>query len=272
MIRSNNTRFYDRSYVNYEEEEIFFNQTNILIGGPSKNHTLIPTGLQKFDFEFKLPLEIPGTASGSFASIKYEIEARLDVPWKFDLGVKKAIVVIRIEDLNLYPELKQSQEKEITRNVGYLCCVSGPLIFRASIRKSGFAIGENLVISIEYSNSSNRKVSGTLIKLFKCEKYTCIHKPSEKRGLFSFSQGHNPGDVKFVSIHFLQSRAEGCIENSENSFRHSIKIPSNIPIINEKYSRLFQVYYELKVSPEFAYFGDKSLTFPITIGNVAIRD
>lgn len=218
---------------------------------------------------FKLPEDIPENIKGIYGSIKYDIEARLELPWKFDLGAKKNFTVTRVEDLNLYPELKNPQQEEILKN-SFGCCSlgSGPLLFHVKIQKTGYIPGENLLLIIEYGNYSDKNIKCTRIEFFRCEKYTSVSSRNKRKGL----DVSIPEISKFVTAKILDIKAEGCPRKSENSINHIFQIPLNIPVNNQKFCQVLQISYELKITAECNPCVQESITFPITIGNVAIEN
>jgi hypothetical protein len=240
-----------------------------LLKDSDKNDVEIPAGIHKFNFDYKLPDDIPGNVSGYYGAIKYEIEARLDLPWKFDLSAKKALTIVRIEDLNLLPELKNPLEHEILKSFGCFSCNTGPLLFKVKIPKRGYALGENLNLIIEYSNYSDNTIKCTRVALIKCEKYTCIHTQTGRVGGV-LSDFHIPGESKLFRSKVMETEAEGCSKKSECNVKHIFQIPSNIPVSNQNCSKILQISYELKVTAESNPCVREAIIFPITVGHVAI--
>lgn len=247
----------------------------LLEGGENE----IPIGYQGFQFQYQLPPNAPSSINARFASINYEIEARLVLPQSYDLVAKRVFTVIRVEDLNARPELRNPETQVITKNFG--SSIKGqPLTLKVTIPKSGFALEEDIKLSIEYSNSSGANVLRTRVKLIKYERYKCVTEHKELTGFKSvlghgIVGGHRSGESKFFVKNVATSSAEGCKGNFKKTFIHTFQVPPNLPVSTGKTSRMYQVYYELKVTADLIWpilWRKVSMTFPITIGEVSISD
>lgn len=122
-------------------------------------------GIYRYDFEYLLPPNIPASFEASYGEIRYYIEAKLDIPWAFDKEFIEEITVVRFNDLNLFPDLRNPIEEEEIRHFCCLFCQSGPLIMTVSLPHSGFAAGQTIPILIEYVNKSTTNVEQTWICL-----------------------------------------------------------------------------------------------------------
>ncbi len=59
-----------------------------------------PAGVHPYNFSFNLPQGLPSSFEGEYGYVRYECNAKIDKPWKFDHNAKVAFTVISHLDLN----------------------------------------------------------------------------------------------------------------------------------------------------------------------------
>lgn len=272
----------------YRGEEIFINYTKHMFGNKIEDQPTFSAPCEyKFPFTYQLPLNLPYSIEADLAHIRFSIKAKLEIAWGFDMGHEIQFQVIRYDDLNYYPELKEAIEIDKVRKV-FLSCISDRskrLIFTVILEKSGFALGEIARIRIEYQNKSNIKVKKTLIQLIKIEKFNsqgtayatgyARHVPIGKgySRKYSHSVGaQTSGNSLVKKTKVTTETAEGVSKNVDASVEHFLKIPQDLQTSNEKFSRIYQIFYKLKITAIANSFFSSQLVIkvPIIIGNVAI--
>lgn len=219
----------------------------------------VPAGIHSYKFSCRLPPNIPYSVDGEHGHIRYKIEAKLDIPWTIcDLHTKLPFTVTRREDLNLFPELRIAQEVEEIKKFCWGICDKNPLIIKLRLPKSGYALGENVHITIEYSNKSSHCVERTEIALWRKEKFVCSDPVKKDR-------------VNKTKI--TETTADGVSKNSDAKIVHILQIPQVLMITNRRYTQVFQISYELKINVVTdGCTSSPTLKLPITIGHIAIRD
>lgn len=249
-----------KSNRTFRGEERYINYSTFLSGDPDGDLIEIPIGNYSYKFACHLPTTIPYSIEGEHGSIRYKVDAKLEVPWTLiDLQSKLPFTVVRNEDLNAFPELRLAQEVEEIKKFCWGWCGSRPLVVKIRIPKCGFALGENVPISLHYCNDSNTNIDYTNIALIKKEKFICSDPVTKDR-------------AKKVKV--FESLADGVRKNSELKIDHCLQIPKDLPTSNRKYSQVLQISYELKIVVSTAGCCSSSpiLKFPITIGNVGILE
>lgn len=240
-------------------EEKYINFEKYLIGDKDSESVEVPIGIHSYKFRFQLPAALPYSVEGEFGHIRYKIEAKLDISWSLcDLHAKTPFTIARNEDLNLFPELRIAQEIEEVKKFCWGLCDSKPLSVKIRLSKSGFALGENIRMLIEYNNMSNHNVENTIISLSKKEKYICSDPVKKDR---------------VCKTKIVETTADGVRGNSEAKIEHLLQIPQTLMTSNRRYSQVYQIMYELKfIVVTDGCSSSPILKMPITIGSIAIRD
>lgn len=249
-----------KSNRTFRGEERFINYSTYLFGDKDGETLEIPSGSYVYKFACHLPPNIPYSCDGEFGSIKYKIDAKLDIPWIIcDLQEKINFTIVRIEDLNNIPELKLPQEVEDVKKFCWgFCGGSNPLIVTVRVPKSGFALGENVYMTIKYRNDSSYTVEHTMVTLMKKEKFISSDPVTKDK-------------IKKTKV--IDSCADGVNKTSEVKIDHLFKIPHDIQTTNKNYSQVYQISYEIKiVAATNGCSSSPVLKIPITIGNVGVRE
>jgi hypothetical protein len=155
----------DMQSVHYHSEEVYLNTKTYLMGFQGKQAEQIPAGTHRFTFEALLPDNIPASFKGSYGKIEYNVEACLDVPWRFDKKYKVIFIVGGNDNLNEQPDLKIPMENEKFTRFCCLFCKSDPLTVTVTIPRGGFIPDEEIPVTINYVNTSDVKVDRTKIEL-----------------------------------------------------------------------------------------------------------
>ena len=157
--RSNGTRTNTRyETIYYTGKDVYLNTKKFLFGSYSSESVEILGGIHRYNFAFPLPPMLPTTFEAPQGSIRYNIEAVLEVPWGFNRRSKLPLNVVHHENLNLQPELKHPIESEESKRFCCLFCKSQPLMMTVTLPCSGFAQGQSIAVTVGYVNQSNVKV------------------------------------------------------------------------------------------------------------------
>ena len=136
-IHENKVEYIDKSFIFAHNNEKF-----CIIGEFS------------FPFEIQLPSDIPSSLNGY---INYYLRACINIPWRLNKKIKRAVEIVKPIYLNRYPHLKQSVTREYTKMISSFLGKSLPVTIRLSIAKSGFVAGENIMFDAFIDNQSSRK-------------------------------------------------------------------------------------------------------------------
>lgn len=136
-----------------------------LFGSRGGDTIEIESGTHRYEFACQLPPQLPASFEASHGHIRYNIEAVLDIPWKFDKETKLQFTLVRVNDLNEFLDLKIPCKSEEIRRFCCLCCESDPLIVTVTLPYSGFVPGQNIHVAVQYNNRSDVEVDSTKIAL-----------------------------------------------------------------------------------------------------------
>lgn len=248
-----------KSSRTFRGEEKHFYIVTYLFGQKDDEPMEVPVGIHTYKFNCPLPPELPYSVEGEFGHIRYKVDAMLDIQWSLlDLHAKVPFTVSRLEDLNVFPELKLAQEVEENKKFCWGICDSNPLLIKIRLPKSGYALGENIVMTFEYNNMSKHSVDRTAIVLIQKEKFICTDPVRKDRS---------------KKTQVVATAAKGVGKNSSVKFEHALEIPQILMITNRRYSQVFQITYELKITVVTdGCSSSPVLKIPVTIGSVSIRD
>ena len=132
----------------------------------------IEAGFHTYSFSCFLPPELPYSVEAAHGSIRYKVDANLDIPWGVDDKMVKEFTICRHDNLNLYPDLKIPCQGEDMKTFCCLFCESEPLLFEASIPYSGYTPGDTIDVAIKVHNKSNETVPRCQIELLRNIMYT----------------------------------------------------------------------------------------------------
>ena len=83
---------------------------------------VLAAGEYTFDFECKLPQELPSSFEGRHGQVRYLARACIERNWKSNVVTKKAFTILNGLDLNFIPEAAVSRTR--VRGIGVDGCVS----------------------------------------------------------------------------------------------------------------------------------------------------
>lgn len=158
--------------VMYRGRKEYLSTIHYLFGRKDGEAEKIEAGVHTYSFSCFLPPELPYSVEVAHGSIRYKVEANLDIPWGIDDKMIKNFTICRHDDLNCSPQLKIPCQGEDMETFCCLFCESEPLLFEASIPHSGYTLGETIDVLIKIINKSNATVSRCKIELLRNIKYT----------------------------------------------------------------------------------------------------
>lgn len=152
--------------VHFTGKQILMDLNSYLFGGPGAAAHELPSGTHRFEFEFQLPATLPSSFETTYGSVRYNLEAVMDVPFNF-VGQQKRMefTVLRQDDLNDFPDLGVPSENEEVTTFCCFCCESDELLMTVTIPQSGYIPGQHIPIVVNYVNKSDVEVCRTTIIL-----------------------------------------------------------------------------------------------------------
>lgn len=146
-------------------EEIYINQKVYLLGSIRSAAVELGIGVHKFDFEFQLPLGVPSSFEGIRGSIRYYVQAFLDVPWSFDKEYKVELKVARQDDYSRFLENTVPMSAQESIDTSTMFKASKPLFITATIPHKVFTPGSIIPITIHLDNQGRFNVEKLIVRL-----------------------------------------------------------------------------------------------------------
>ncbi|KAL5003995.1 hypothetical protein ScPMuIL_017451 [Solemya velum] len=149
--------------------EEYFSITTLLLGRQTEESGCdmqIPSGRHVYKFALVLPnKQLPMSFETPIGHVRYTIKATVDIPWAVDYVTTKPFTVLNVLDLNTIQEAGTPDQKQMSKTLCCLCCVTGPVTVCFRIDKRGYAPGESILISGEVVNNSSRKILAITARL-----------------------------------------------------------------------------------------------------------
>lgn len=218
----------------------------------------VAAGCYTYEYNYNLPANIPSSVRCLKGNIQYKVEVNVVIPWSLNLRAEKLFQVVRFEDLNLFPKLRSPYEVEEAKTFCCCCCKSGSMILKVWIPRTGYAMGENITITIELNNKSSRKVVYTSVELENVVIYTSTS-PQE--------------DTTDSKQKLASGKFQGIGGGELVKFDATLQIPNDIMLSNIGYCQVLQIIYIVKVTAITSGLSVPPLVeFPITIGSVGLNN
>lgn len=160
-----NDRRTETRTIHYDGKDVYLDQKTYLFTSQDGKAVVMASGTYRYDFMFQLPHLLPASLESAHGSIRYHIEAVLDVPWRFDKKFKLAFTVVRHDDLNLQPELRIASTSEEIKRFCCFFCQSEPLMMTVTVPQTGYTPGQSILVTVFYNNQSDVEVARTKISL-----------------------------------------------------------------------------------------------------------
>lgn len=240
-------------------------KTNLIVA-KTKEEMSMSSGSYTYDFSGQLPLKLPEALEGKHGHIRYNVEAILDVPWRFDKKFKIPFTIERSDDLNEFPELKDPSKVEEIKRFRCLFCRSGPLIVTVTLPCSGFVPGQRIPVTVSYNNNSDIEVKKTRIYLKRIIKFTALCQTIK-----TFRMNHcSPTSASvFESKVIVEASEDGVMEGDGKNFTRELLLPQEMLKTNSRFSKIIEVSYELKVEAKTSGVNRNiKVMLPVTIGSV----
>jgi hypothetical protein len=238
----------------YIGTEVYINSRTYLFGEYGGPTFEMEAGRHKYKFACQLPIQIPYTLEMRHGKINYHVQAVLDIPWKIDKETKVDLMILRYDDLNLYPELKNPMGRAERKTFMSLFSESKPLMMKVGIPYRGFAVNQYVPVTINYENESSVDITGTKIKLIQTVLYTSPQQSKTKEE-----------EEKILGV-----ITEGVSANSSKTIQAGFNIPRVINS-NDKFCQIITVTYCIEVEAESSgMHTNHKIRLPITIGTVPL--
>lgn len=182
------------------------------------------------------------------------------------MRTKKPFTVVRHEDLNNFPELRLPVECEVIEMlqsnrsvIDCLCSKSEPLIVQVRLPKTGFGLGETILVRVALINKSSTDVSRTIFTVYRVD---------------TFNSSSPRVGQRIVKECVTEAYSPGVKGGETVYFEKAIEIPKILMTSNNKYCRVFQTTFELRIMAKtIGMFKESPKVYiPITVGSVGLTD
>ncbi|MCK5238521.1 MAG: sporulation protein [Candidatus Thorarchaeota archaeon] len=156
------------SSTTYREEEVYCNELTVL-----KEEGDVYPGEERLPFRFTVPNETPSTYHGTWTNVEYTLEAKIDIPWAFDVVSRGEINVksfdrppqskqVRVmSDKKEYPDLQAEIQTDVV-------CIGDDLQFKVCVSDERNIRGLRVdVINREWAKAKRVKRDGDHVVLRK---------------------------------------------------------------------------------------------------------
>lgn len=219
----------------------------------SDNTIMIANGIHSYDFIFKLPSNLPYSFEGKHGHVRYKVKANLDIPWAIDLQDEKIFTIERTDDVNSLMDSNLPIEMEEFKTFCCWCCKSDPLTLKVTLPNSGFSAGGNLAMEVEINNKSSKVVERSIVEL---------------KRIHQFISSDPIRKIKEHKETMIELDAKGARNGENVNFDVLIELPASMPISNQKFCKVYQISYELKLVAETEGLNvSPHIIVPITIGS-----
>lgn len=205
----------------------------------------------KIPFGFPLNANLTDTFKGGFGKTKYKLIIIINRPWKFDEKYEIPLNIRCSYDLNLNPPLAQTNQRQITRNIGFFG--GGPISLHVSTPRSGCLIGGRLPLQVICANHSSTPVEKVKFALRQIVEYHST-KP----------HGHMRSECNRV----MRKEAGGVEKKSEQTYEHVLEIPADLPATTCQ-SPIIRFRYEIQVEAKLSgLYKNLVQTIPLVLGTI----
>lgn len=222
----------------------------------SGNGFELSEGTHSYPFAFQLKHLLPSSFRGTYGKIKYKLEFVVDKPWQFDEKYEVPLTVVRSLDLNFEPYARVPQQKQTTRNVGFIG--SGPVSLHVHIPRTGVVPGELLPLQVIVSNFSSTEVDKVSFVL---------------RKVIDYNSSAIPRHTKQEIVQVLKKEAGGVQAKKDQRYEHQLLIP-DLQSSDTDASAIINIHYEIQVEAKMHGMFNKDLiaTIPLTVATIALHD
>lgn len=132
----------------------------------------LPAGSYIYKTWFTLPQNLPASDEFGYGHICYEVEVRMELPWKFDVKDRSYFHIVPHYDLNEFPHLREPVWAEKIQTFGFSCWrQSQPMRMYISLPRCGFMPGDRVQCKLIFQNDSAVAVHTADVKLVEIYKF-----------------------------------------------------------------------------------------------------
>ncbi|XP_065364712.1 arrestin domain-containing protein 17-like [Calliphora vicina] len=243
---------YRNSYrnIDYKAKEPYVDNTVTV----SREGTL-PAGTHTYNYDIVLPPESRASFESRYGHIRYELKLKLTRPYRFNNEFTKILTVISKQDLNLNPVLRIPIENEEILT-SFWCCGTGIINTKLKIPFGGYALGQFVDYSVHVQNESKIDINRYTIEFIRKITFTA-HKPKFKTRDEETTLYKNSFAVK-------------CLRLTNRIFDGSFPIHDTPASTADE--TIISVQYLLKVTLNMACSNADTITIPIFVGDVPLRE
>ncbi|GAB0088636.1 hypothetical protein DMENIID0001_030980 [Sergentomyia squamirostris] len=238
--------------VTYSAEEQYLNSETFLFGQEGGPTIQLPIGMHSYSFACMIPLGVPGTMNGAHGKIWYDAKVKFDIPWGFDDTFKKGFTVIPMVDLNQDQSLRMPSEVEKIKNYCSWSCSSSPAVINVKTPQTGFAVEENIPITISINNLSSVDITEIQTKLVRETVFTS-RSPRSKN--------------KMEKTRITYQKCDLSTERRNQTIDLTSKLTVPNTLLTERQSSIIKISYHVEIAVYVSGCHNTArLYIPVTLG------
>uniref|UniRef100_A0A182PSY8 Arrestin_C domain-containing protein n=1 Tax=Anopheles epiroticus TaxID=199890 RepID=A0A182PSY8_9DIPT len=240
--------------IPFEGREDFLTHTIDFVRSNTDEPIVMEPGRQIYRFDLQLPDVLPTSFEGDYGYIRYTARVVFERPWKFNLTYKIAFTVVNQLNLNaVSPPLNVAVVQENIKHFYCGPCRSQPLTINVMLPMTGYVPGQFILVTVDISNGSNKRIAEVKIKLRRQVKY-CSQSPYERK--------------RSVYCTLAKFQCSGVDAKGSAGYERRLLVPSEPPT---RSNTIIQIEYFVEVTAKvlgMAY--SPEVKIPITIGTVPL--
>ncbi len=236
----------------FTEDREYVNRIKIVWNKEDSPEGQLPSGRHEFPFRLPLPPNVPSSFKGPLGDVRYYLEAGIH---NFGLEFEVVSTEINVSEFTEIPRRELKPVKMAAEKDGccIFCYLSAPIMMAAELPRTGFSVGEPILLHVTLENLSRLPVSISAILLQRAT--------YEVRGKVCSSLGT-----------VMDVRSDPVLPGTTLSwsFPDEVKLPLALtptsPFPSPR-NRVIFVSYVLAVSVIVPWSNNLSVNIPISIGN-----
>ncbi len=247
-----------RNHVNYFETRELFDEEQTLFGKPAlelgalikdalkgifskEAFETLKAGTHKYPFTFQLPAKLPGDyESPRGSSIRYELNAYVDIPLRIDLKTTKKLTVYEPYDCDVGETVAADSKKS------FMFEADAPLELSMGLERSTYFPGDKGSCRLEIRNESSKTIDAIQLFVRQNELVTAEGIP-----------GHHRFEIPVAE--YQEHEVE---QGKTAEFKLNFELPADVYATIES-AELIKVSYELVANLDIPWAADLETTVPI---------
>ncbi|XP_067010452.2 arrestin domain-containing protein 3 [Anabrus simplex] len=241
--------------IPHSANELYFENSFYILGGPACD-MLLQAGDHMYNFSMQLPTILPSSFEGRYGSVRYSLQASLICLGQNNHHAKVYFTILTELDLNQVVGVRDPVQVVKDKFLCCCCCKSGPITAVVSMPASGFVPGQQIPVTVEVDNVTNKTLSSVMCSLQKVVVFTTVRPSKESR----------------VDTEKVCQLVLGGVKPNDSSVWQERMILPVLPPSVLQHCNIIDINYCLVVEVRVpGLHHNLSVSIPITVGTVPLR-